>query len=153
MSRTIPHVPLLVESSFKASTIGSGSQVSLLSKIAKVRVASVRNELIRDVRNMITGFLKNNRMELSTGRRDNIGGVPAGPSWIPLKNRETVLMMHEIAVGCINVTEPIRFGLTKFDHRKNKGSWLRERTSSCTRICTNRIVGSRKGRYLHFSCR
>ena len=94
---------------------------------------------------MITGLLKNNLMELFTGSRDNIGGVPVLRSWIPLKNRETVLMMHEIAVNSINVTEPIRFGLTKFDHRKNKGSWFRERTCSCTRIGTNRTVGSRKG--------
>ena len=63
---------------------------------------------------MITGFLKNNRVELYTGSRINIGGVPVGRSWIPLKNRETVLMMHEIAVNCINVTEPIGFGLTNF---------------------------------------
>ena len=79
----------------------------------EVRVTSVHNELIGDVRNVITGFFKNNRMELSTGRRNDIGGVPAGQSWIPLKNRETVLMMHEIAVGCINVTKPVRFGLPK----------------------------------------
>ena len=54
-------------------------------------------------------------------------------------------MMHEIAVGCVNVTKPVRFGLPKFDHRKNQGSWFRKRTSSCSRICTNRIVGSRLG--------
>ena len=35
MSRTIPHVPLLVESSVTASTIGAGSKVSLLSKMAR----------------------------------------------------------------------------------------------------------------------
>ena len=105
----------------------------------------MHNELIRDVRDMITGFLKNNRMETSTGRRNNIGGVPARRSWVLLKNRETVLMMHEIAVGCIKVTKPVRFGLPKFDYRKNQGKWFRKRTSSCTRICTNRIVGSRKG--------
>ena len=35
-------------------------------------------------------------------------------------------MMHEIAVGCINVTLPIRVGLTKFDHRKIKG-WEKDR--------------------------
>ena len=35
MSRTIRHVLLLVESSLKASTVGSGSKVSLLSKIAR----------------------------------------------------------------------------------------------------------------------
>ena len=34
MSRTILHVLWLVESSLKASTIGSGSKVSLLSKMA-----------------------------------------------------------------------------------------------------------------------
>ena len=73
--------------------------MSFVEQDSEVRVASVRNELIGDVRNMITGFLKNNRMELSTGSRDYIGGVPAGRSWIPLKNRETVLMMHEIAVN------------------------------------------------------
>ena len=37
----------------------------------------MRNELIGDVRDMITGILKNNRMEPSTGRRNDIGGVPA----------------------------------------------------------------------------
>ena len=94
---------------------------------------------------MITAFLKNTRMELPTGSRNNIGGVPAGRSWIPLKNRETVLMMHEITVSSINVAMPIGFGLTKLDHRENKGSWFRERTSSCTRICTGRNVSSHKG--------
>ena len=44
----------------------------LVEQDSEVRVASVGNELIGDVRNMITGFLKNNRMELSTGSRENI---------------------------------------------------------------------------------
>ena len=35
MSRTMPQVPLLVEFSLKASTVGSGSKVSLLSRIAR----------------------------------------------------------------------------------------------------------------------
>ena len=35
MSTTMPHVPLLVESSLKAKTTGSGSNVSLLSKMAR----------------------------------------------------------------------------------------------------------------------
>ena len=135
----------LVESSLKASTIWSGSKVSFVEQDSEVRVASVRNELIGDVRNVITGFLKNNRMELSKGSRDNIGGVLAGRSWIPLKNRETVLMMHEINVNCVNVPEPVRFGLSKFDHSMNKGSRFRKRSTFCRRICTNRIVGSRKG--------
>ena len=93
----------------------------------------MRNKLIGDVRNMITGLLKNSRMEPSTGRRNNIGGVPARGSWIPLKNRETALMMHEIAVGCVNASKPVRFGITKFDHRANQGSWFGKRTTSRTR--------------------
>ena len=141
ISRTIPHVPLLVESLFEGNNHRVGLEGVLVEQYGEVRVASVCNELIRDVRNMITGFLKKNSMELSTGRRR----VPAGRSWIPLKNRETVLMVHEIAVNRVNVTEPVRFGLTKIDHRKNKGSRFRKRTSSCMRICTDRIVSSHKG--------
>ena len=35
MSKTIPQVPLLVESTLYVRAIGSGSKVSLLSKIAR----------------------------------------------------------------------------------------------------------------------
>ena len=35
MSITVPHVPLLVESSLKAKTTGLGSKVSLLSRMAR----------------------------------------------------------------------------------------------------------------------
>ena len=35
MSRTMPHVPLLVEASLKAKTAGLGSKVFLLSKMAR----------------------------------------------------------------------------------------------------------------------
>ena len=35
MSSAVHHVPLLVESCLKAKTIGSGSKVSLLSKMAR----------------------------------------------------------------------------------------------------------------------
>ena len=53
----------------------------------------MRNELIGYVQDMITTFLKINRMDSSTGRRNDIGGVPARQAWIPLKDRETVLMI------------------------------------------------------------
>ena len=145
MSRTILHVLLLVESSLNDKHHRVRLKGVLVEQDSEVRVASVRNELIGDVRNVITGFLKNNRMELSTGSRDDVGGVPTGRSWIPLKNRETVLMMHEIAVNRVNVTESVRFGLPKFDQMKNQGLWFRDRTCSCTRIRSNRIVGSRQG--------
>ena len=86
---------------------------------------------------MITGFLKNNNMKLSTGSGDNVGRISARRAWIPLKKGKAELMVHEIAVHCIYVTERVRFGLTKFDHKKNKGSWFWERTCSCARVCTN----------------
>ena len=96
------------------------------------------------MRNVITGFLKNNCMKLTTGSRDNVSRISARRAWIPLEGK-TKLMMHEITVGCINITVPIRFGLTKFDQRKTEGSRFRKRTSPCTRICIDRIVGSRQG--------
>ena len=93
---------------------------------------------------MITGFLKNNSMKLSTGCGNNVGRISARRAWIPLKEGKTKLMMHEITVGCINITVPFRFGLTKVDQRKNEGSRFRKR-GPCTRICIDKIVGSRQG--------
>ena len=57
MSKIIPQVPLLVESALNVLTVGSGSKSILVEQDSEVRVASVRHELIGDVRNMITGFL------------------------------------------------------------------------------------------------
>ena len=57
MSRIMPHVPLLVESALNELTIGSGSTVSLVEQDSEVRVVSECHKLIRDVRNMIAGFL------------------------------------------------------------------------------------------------
>ena len=62
MSRTIPHAPLLVESSLKAKN-RVGLEGVLVEQDGEVRIASVCNELIRDVRDMITGVLKNNRRQ------------------------------------------------------------------------------------------
>ena len=106
MSKTIPQVPLLVESTLYVRTKGSGSKVSSLSKIARVRIAGAHKELVRDVRDVITGFLKNNCMKLTTGSGDNVSRISARRAWIPLKEGKTKLMMHEITVGCIKITVP-----------------------------------------------
>ena len=116
----------------------------LVERDSEVRVASVRHELIGDERNMITGFLKNNRMEFSTGSGDNVGRISARRAWIPLKKGKREVMMHEITVSCINTTVPFRFVLTLMDQRKNEGTRLGKKTSACTVICINRIVGSRQ---------
>ena len=144
MSKTIPQVPLLVESTLNVRTFGSGSKVSLLSKIGKVRVAGPHKELLRDVRDVITGFLKNNCMVLTTGTGDNVSRISERQAWIPLKQGKTKLMMHEITVGSINATVPFRFGLAKVDLKKNEGSRFRKRASPCTKICIDNIVGSRQ---------
>ena len=95
MSRTIHHVLCLW--SLPCENHRVGLKGILVEQDSEVHVVSVRPELIRDVRNMMTGFLKNNRMKLTTGSGDNVGRISARRAWIPLKNRETVLMMHETA--------------------------------------------------------
>ena len=67
MSKTIPQVPLHVESALNVRNYRFRLKGVLVEQDSEVRVASVRLELIGDVRNMITGFLKNNRMKLTTG--------------------------------------------------------------------------------------
>ena len=115
MSKTIPQVPLLEESALKCENYRVKLKGILVEQESEVHVVSVRPELIGDVRNMITGFLENNRMKLTTGSGDNVGRISARRAWIPLKKGKAELMVHEIAVNCV------------------------------TRIRTNRIVGSRKG--------
>ena len=65
VSKTIHQVPLLVDSALNVGTFGSRSKGVLVEQDSEVRVASVRHELIGDVRNMITGFLENNRILLA----------------------------------------------------------------------------------------
>ena len=62
----------------------------LVEQDSKVRVASVRNELISDVRNVITGFSKNNCMKLTTGSRDKVRRISARGTWIPLEERDGI---------------------------------------------------------------
>ena len=90
ISSTMPQVLLLVEPSLKGKYHRVRLKGVLVGQDSKVRAASMRNELIGDVRNMITGFLKKNRMKLSTDRRNDIGGVPARWAWIPLRNRDGI---------------------------------------------------------------
>ena len=80
----MPQVFLLVESTLNEVTKGSGSKGVLVEQNGKVRVVSVRKEIIRDVRDMVAGFLENNCMEFATGSRDNIGRISARRAWIPL---------------------------------------------------------------------
>ena len=63
------------------------------------------HEVIRDVRDMVAGFLKDNCMEPTTGGRDDVGRISARRAWIPLKEGKSKLMVHEIAVSCGNGAE------------------------------------------------
>ena len=113
----------------------------------------MRNELIGDVGDVITGFLKNNRMEPSTGRRNDIGGVSVRWAWVPRKNRETVLMMHEVTVRSLNVTEPVGFGLVKFDHGENQDPRFWKRSTSRPHEGLHRWHGGfPPGWHLHSFC-
>ena len=119
----------------------------LVEQNSEVRVAGVRRELIGDVRNMITGFLKDNRMKLPAGCGNNIGRISARRAWIPLKKGKAELMMHEIAVGCVNVTKPVRFGLPKFDHGKNQCLWFWEKDLFLYEDQNQQDCGFPQGRY------
>ena len=102
---------------------------------------------------MITGFLKNNRKKPSASRCDNIGWVPARWAWVPPKDKETVLMMHEIAVGCIDVTKPVKFDLAKFDRGENQGPRLWKKVHVPHEGLHRWHGGFPPGRYLHSFCR
>ena len=88
MSSTMPHVLWLVELSPEGKDRRVRLKGVLVQQDGKVRVTSVRNKLTGDVLDMITGFLKNNRMEPSTCRRNYIGEVLARRAWVPLRDRE-----------------------------------------------------------------
>ena len=94
---------------------------------------------------MITGFLKNNRVKLTTGSGDNVGRISARRAWIPLKKGKAELMVHEIAVNSGNVAKSVGLGLSKTENGKNHCPWFREGACACTRVRTNRIVRSRQG--------
>ena len=67
MSKTIPHVPLLCGVNLVCEDYKVRLKGVFIEQDSKVRVASAHTELFRDVRNVITGFLKNNCMKLTTG--------------------------------------------------------------------------------------
>ena len=50
--------------------------------------------------------------------------------------------MHEIAISCVKISVPFRFGLTKVDPRKNESTRLRKRNRPSTCICISKIVRS-----------
>ena len=81
-------------------------------------------------------------MKPSTSRCEDVGGVSARWAGVPLKNRYTVLMMHEIAVGCV---KPVRFGMAKSDHRRTRARGLRKRPVPARGSAPTGFVGSRKG--------
>ena len=54
----------------------------------------------------------------------DVGRISARRAWIPLKKGKAKLMVHEIAVNCVNVTKSVGLGLSKIDHGKNHCLWF-----------------------------
>ena len=121
-----PHMSLLEEASEMVKTAASGSNVSMLSRIERSAPPVLRNGLLRDLWSVVAGFLRDDSMKPSTGRCDNLGGVPACWVWVPLKHRETVLMMYEITVCVEKRAVPAGFGLRNTRHRKYRGHGFRK---------------------------
>ena len=75
---------LLVESTLNERTERVWLKGVLVEQNGKVRVVGVCSEVIRDVRDMVAGFLENDCMEPTAGSRDNIRRISARRARIPL---------------------------------------------------------------------
>ena len=86
-------------------TASSGLQRVLVEQDGEIGDARVRDELVRDSRSVVTGFLEDDRVKSSAGRRKDLRGVLARWDWVPVEHREAVLVMYEAAVrveqGCL----------------------------------------------------
>ena len=69
MSSTMPHVFFARRVGLKRKDCGVRLKGVLVEQDSKVHVVGVCSEEIRDVRDMVTGFLKNNCMEPTAGGR------------------------------------------------------------------------------------
>ena len=130
MSSTMPHVFLLVESALNVKGV-------LVEQDSEVHVVGVNSEVIRDVRDMVAGFLKDDCMEPTTGGRDDVGRISAGLAWIPLKKGKTELMVHEIAVRlcqCPMGPSPLDLGCPKLTIGRITAFGLGKRPASAQRL-------------------
>ena len=144
-SITVTHVSLLVEASMKSEDRKVGLEGVLVEQDGEVRVASVRNELVSGVRNVVTGFLQDDCMKSSESGGCDLCGIPARWSWILSQNAEAELMMHEVTVRIVIVAKSSRFGRSETGHWQDYKPRLRERATSSTWVCTDGRVGSRSG--------
>ena len=110
----IPPRVLACRSSVKSKYCSVGLGCVPVEQDDQVCVTCVRDELVRDLGHVITGFLWDNRMKPTASRRNNLGGVPACWAWVPLKHRETVSMMHEVTVCIVEVAMPRWFGKPEY---------------------------------------
>ena len=104
-------------------TAASGSNVSLLSRMAVVAV-SVGVELVRDMWCVIAGFLKDHHMEAAAGCGKDLCGFSACWAWVPLEHREAVLVVDEATDRVGEGDVEGRFGFTKTCKRKHNGRQL-----------------------------
>ena len=56
---------------------GVGLERVLVEQDSEIGATRVRDELVRDSRSMITGFLEDNRMKSTAGRRKDLRGILA----------------------------------------------------------------------------
>ena len=77
------HVSLLDEASWKAKTVSVGLKSVPVVQDGEVRVTCVRDELVRDMWHVITGFSQDDRMKPNASRAAIIwvGFLRAGPGF------------------------------------------------------------------------
>ena len=87
---------------------GAGNERALVEKDG----VCVSVEVVRDMRCVIPGFLKDHSMEATTGGRNDLRVVLASRAWIPLEHREASLEVHEVTDGVVEWALPAGVGLT-----------------------------------------
>ena len=85
----------------------------LVEEDGEVVAVSVSVEVVRDMRYVIPGFVKDHSMEASTGSRNDLGAVLASWAWIPLEHREAVLVVHVVTDGVTEEALPKGLGLSQ----------------------------------------
>ena len=135
MSSTMPHVFLLVESALNVRT-GIWLKGVLVEQDSKVHVVGVCSEVIRYVRDMVAGFLKDNCMKPTTGGRDDVRRISARRAWIPLKEGKSELMVHGVAVSCPLGPSPLDLGCPELTMGRITALGLGKRPVSVRRMET-----------------
>ena len=134
MSSTMPHVFFARGVGLEREDCGVWLKGVLVEQDSEVHVVGVCSEVIRDVRDMVAGFLKDNCMKPTKGDRDDVGRISARRAWIPLKEGKSELMVHESLSAVAMGPSPLGLGCPKLTMGRTTALGLGKRPASVRRM-------------------